>query len=189
MKFNVKPKGLNVAIAILSVAAVICVVLCVLTFTTDLFTPQPDWADLVLYEGPKPVPASTVAAMKVDGNELFVYDTAVNNTHSWANNYKPSLSKAPVTSFDFEGAPVTMEITVTDQTERGDVVVRPLAKGIVPTVAGNVISFSIAEPDVYTVEWGGSAMNAMHIFANAIDHDAPTAVSYTHLTLPTKLEV
>ena len=118
MKFNVKPKGLNVAIAILSVAAVICVVLCVLTFTTDLFTPQPDYADLILYEGPKPVPASTVAAMKVDGNELFVYDTAVNNTHSWANNYKPSLSKAPVTSFDFEGAPVTMEITVTGHGEQ-----------------------------------------------------------------------
>ena len=95
MKFNVEPRGLNVAIAILSVAAVICVVLCVLTFTTDLFTPQPDWADLVLYEGPKPVPASAIAAMKVDGNELFVYDTAVNNTHFWANNYKPSLSKAP----------------------------------------------------------------------------------------------
>ena len=174
MKFNVKPKGLNVAIAILSVVAVVCVVLCVLTFTTDLFTPQTDWADLVLYEGPKPVPASTVAAMKVDGNELFVYDTAVNNTHTWVSNYKPSLSKAPVTSFDFEGAPVTMEITVTGQTELGDVVVRPLAKGIVPTVTGNVITFTIAEPDVYTVEWGGSAMNAMHIFANAIDRDAPT---------------
>ena len=39
MKFNVEPKGLNVAIAILSVVAVVCVVLCVLTFTTDLFTP------------------------------------------------------------------------------------------------------------------------------------------------------
>ena len=116
---------------------------------------------LILYEGPKPVAASTVATMKVDGNELFVYDTAVNNTHSWVSNYKPSLTKAPVTSFDFEGAPVTMEITVTDQTELGDVVVRPLAKGIVPTVEGNVISFTVAEPDVYTVEYGGSAMNAM----------------------------
>ena len=31
--------------------------------------------------------------MKVDGNELFVYDTAVNNTHSWANNYKPLCPK------------------------------------------------------------------------------------------------
>ena len=174
MKFNVKPKGLDLAIAILSVIAVICVVLCVLTLTTDLFAPRTDYANLILYEGPKPVSASSIASMRVDGNELFVYDTAVNNTHSWVNNYKPSLSKAPVASFDFDGAPVTMEITVNDQTELGDVVVRPLASGIVPTVTGNVITFPISRPDVYTVEYNGSAMNAMHIFANAIDYDAPT---------------
>lgn len=177
MKLNVKPKGdkgKNLAIILLSVVAAVCVVICILTMTTGLFVPEKEFATLVLYEGPKPIPASTTAAMKVDGHELFVYDTAVNNTHTWQNNYKPSLSTAPITSFDFDGAPVTMEITVNDQTELGDVVVRPLAKGIVPEVAGNVITFQIPEPDVYTVEWGGSAMNAMHIFANSIDYDAPT---------------
>lgn len=40
--------------------------------------------------------------------------------------------------------------------------------------AGNVITFPIDEPNAYTVEWGGSAMNAMYVFANAIDYDAPT---------------
>lgn len=174
MKFNVKLEGKDLAIAILSAAAVVCAIFCVLTFTTDLFMPEADYANLILYEGPKPAAASVIASMKVDGNELFVYDTAVNNTHTWANNYSPSLSKAPVTSFDFDGAPVTMEITVIDQTDLGDVVVRPLAKGIVPNVKGNVISFQIVEPDVYTVEYNGSAMTAMHIFANAIDYDAPT---------------
>ena len=176
MKLNVKPKGSgkNLAIIILSIAAVLAVVFCVLTMTTDLFVPEKDYANLVLYEGPKPVEASTAAAMKVDGHDLFVYDTAVNNTHSWVNNYSPSLGSAPITSFDFDGAPVTMEITVNDETELGDVVVRPLAKGIVPTVEGNVITFQIAEPDIYTVEYNGSVMNAMHIFANAIDYDAPT---------------
>lgn len=177
MKFNVKPRGgngKNLALILLSVAAVICVVFCVLTMTTDLFVPQKTYASLILYEGPKPVPASTTASMKVDGHDLFVYDTAVNNTHTWVSNYKPSLSTAPVTSFDFDGAPVTMEITVPDQTDLGEVVVRPLAKGIVPQVEGNVITFQIAEPDVYTVEYQGSAMNAMYIFANAIDYDAPT---------------
>lgn len=179
MKFNVKPSGKNLAIGILAVVTALCVALCVLALTTDLFVPEREWADLILYEGPKPVEPSATASMKVDGNELFVYDTAVNNTHTWASNYKPSLSTAPVTSFDFDGGPVTMEITVLDQTELGDVVVRPLASGIKATVEGNVISFPIAEPDVYTVEWGGSAMNAMHIFANAIDYDAPTGSTDT----------
>lgn len=177
MKFNVKPtgkKGKDLAIVILLAVAVVTVAICALTMTTGLFVPETEFADLVLYEGPKPIPASTTASMKVDGHALFVYDTAVNNTHTWDNRYNPPLSSAPVTSFDFEGAPVTMEITVNDQTDLGEVVVRPLAKEITPVVEGNLITFQISEPDVYTVEWGGSAMNAMHIFANAIDHDAPT---------------
>lgn len=177
MKLNVKPngsKGRDLAIAVLSVVAVICIVVCILTMTTDLFIPEKEFADLILYEGPKPVAASTIASMKVDGHELFVYDTAVNNTHTWDNRYNPPLSIAPITSFDFDGAPVTMEVTVNDQTDLGDVVVRPLARGIDPTVEGNVITFQISEPDIYTVEWGGSSMNAMHIFANSIDYHAPT---------------
>ena len=182
MKFNVKPKRKderNLAIIILLAVAVICVTFCILTMKTDLFVSKRDFASLILYEGPKPVPASATASMKVDGHELFVYDTAVINTHSWQNNYRPSLSSAPVTSFDFDGAPVKMEITVNEQTELGDVVVRPLSSGITPAVDGNRITFQITEPNVYTVEWGGSAMNAMHIFANAIDYDAPTESSDT----------
>lgn len=177
MKFNVKPKegrGKTIAIIVLSVVAVMCVAVCILTRTTNLLIPEREYAALILYEGPKPIPASTAVSMKVDGHELFVYDTAVNNTHSWDSRYNPPLSMAPITSFDFDGAPVTMEITVNGQTELGEVLVRPLAKGITPTVAGNVITFQVAEPDVYTVEWGGSAMNAMHIFANSIDDNAPT---------------
>lgn len=182
MKFNVKlngGKGKNIVILILSVVAAACVVLCVLTMTTGLFVPEGSYASLVLYEGPDPVPASTTASMKVDGHELFVYDTAVNNTHSWSDNYRPSLSSAPVTSFDFDGAPVTMEITVSNETELGSVVVRPLSRGITPAVEGNIITFQITEPDVYTVEYNGSALTAMHIFANAIDYNAPTGSTDT----------
>lgn len=90
------------------------------------------------------------------------------------SNYSPSLSVAPVTSFDFDGRTVTMEITVNEQMDLGDVVVRPLTSNIEPVVESNVITFQVVEPDVYTVEWGGSAANAMHIFANEIDYEAPT---------------
>jgi len=180
MKFNVAPlgsKGKSILLLLLAAVAVISIVFCILTLTTDLFVPDKEFAELILYEGPKPIEPSSIATMKVDGHELFVYDTAVNNTHTWDNRYSPSLSKAPITSFDFDGAPVKMEIRVNDQTELGDVIVRPLAKGIEPEVEGNIISFLISEPDVYTIEWGSSAMNAMHIFANPIDYDAPTESS------------
>ncbi len=173
MKFNVKLTG-GWLLTTLGVLALICVLFCLLAVTTDILIPERVYADLILYEGPKPVPASQTAQMKVDGHELFVYDTAVNNTHSWVNNYSPTLSSAPITSFDFDGAPVRMEITVPGKTDLGEVVVRPLSRGFVPKVEGNVITFPITEPNVYTVEWGGSAMNAMYVFANAIDYDAPT---------------
>ena len=178
MKFIDKrkdPKAL--AIILLGAAAVLSVIFCVLTMATDLFLPEQEFATLILYEGPKPVEPSGIASMEVDGHPLFVYETAVNNTHKWKNDYRPSLSKAPVASFDFEGAPVTMKITVNEEEDLGDVVVRPLAHGVQPQVEGNVITFQISEPDVYTVEYNGSAMTAMHIFANAIDHDAPTESS------------
>lgn len=175
MKFIVKPKEQKLtAIIFLGLAALLSVIVCVLVMATDIFAPKQEFASLILYEGPKPVEPSAIAAMEVDGHPLFVYDTAVNNTHSWKNDYRPSLSAAPITSFDFEGAPVTMKITVNEAEELGDVVVRPLSYQIKPQVEGNVITFQIAQPDVYTVEYNGSAMTAMHIFANAIDHDAPT---------------
>lgn len=180
MKFNVKrSKGKDVLLILLIIAAVISVSVCALAMTTELFAPKREFASVILYEGPKPVPASTIAAMKVDGHALFVYDTAVNNTHTWKNDYKPSLSTAPVASFDFEGGAVTMEITIPEWDGQGGATVRPLAKGIVPEVTGSTIRFSIPEPDIYTVEWGGTAMNAAHIFANAIDHDAPTETTDT----------
>lgn len=175
MKFNVKLKNPGMRpLILLGAAAALSVVFCVLTVAAVMFSPTPEFASLILYEGPKPVQPSALAEMKVDGHSLFVYDTAVNNTHSWKTNYRPALSAAPVASFDFEGAPVTLEITVSGEEDLEDVTVRPLARGITPRVEGNVITFRIAEPDVYTVEYNGSAMTAMHIFANPIDHDAPT---------------
>lgn len=183
MKLNVKPAfdRKRSAIMVLAVLAVFAAAVCILTITGILFpTEEPAYASLILYEGPKPVPCSEVAAMKVDGHELFVYDTAVNNTHAWNDSYLPALSKAPVTSFDFEGAPVQVEIRLLDgATEISEALVRPLAAGIQAAVESNVMSFTISDPGVYTLEWNGKPTNAMYIFANAIEHDAPTESSDT----------
>ena len=170
-------KGKNILLVILSVVAAASVVFCVLALTTELFMTKEEpkaRANLVLYEGPKPIEASEAVSMKVDGNDLFVFETAVNNTHSWKSNYMPSLSTAPVTSFDFDGGAVSMEITVNEEVELESAVVRPLLEGIVPEVEGNTIKFEIEKPGVYTVEYNDSVQTAMYIFANAIDYDAPT---------------
>ena len=177
MKFNVKPKGKkseNTLLWLLGLLAAGCMVVMVLALATDIFGPPIAFARLVLYEGPKPIAASEVASMRVDGNDLFVYDTAVNNTHTWDSRYSPSLSTAQVASFDFADGQVEMEITLPGEEDLGEVTVRPLSYGIQPEVTGNTIRFPIGTPDVYAVEYQGSPSKAMYIFANAIDDDAPT---------------
>lgn len=177
MKFNVKPskeKWSKVLLGVLAVLAAASVAAAVLAWRTEVFSPKRQFAQLVLYEGPKPVAASETAKMWVDGNELFVYDTAVNNTHTWDSRYNPPLSTAQITSFDFAGGEVELKITLPAGEDLGEVTVRPLSYGIEPKVKGNTIIFSVAQPDAYTVEYQGSSSKAMHIFANAIDDDAPT---------------
>ena len=175
MEFNVKPckrKRPDILLWLLALLAAVSVGVMVLTLTTNSFgRPR---ARLVLYEGPKPIAPSETAAMKVDGHALFVYDTAVNNTHTWDNRYSPSLSTAQVASFDFADGAVQLEITLPGETDLGQVTVRPLSYGIVPHVEGNTIRFAVSQPDVYTIEYQGSPSKAMYVFANAIDDDAPT---------------
>ncbi len=112
--------------------------------------------------------------MWADGNELFVYDTAVNNTHTWDSRYNPPLSTAQIASFDFANGEVELKVALSTGEDLGEVTVRPLSYGIEPRVEGDTLRFRISQPDVYTVEYQGSSSKAMHIFANAIDEDAPT---------------
>lgn len=161
---------------ILSILALASVIFCILTLATKLIVPQKEYADLIIHEGPKPVPASKTVTIQADGHPLFVCDTAVNDTYDYIyyRDNRPPLPTVPVTSFEFANGTVTLEIAVTGVDSLTDVVVRPLAKRIKPAVRGNVITFSVSEPGAYTVEYNGNADNAVHIFANAIDPNAPT---------------
>lgn len=67
-----------------------------------------------------------------------------------------------------------LKVALSTGEDLGEVTVRPLSYGIEPRVEGNTLRFRISQPDVYTVEYQGSSSKAMHIFANAIDEDAPT---------------
>jgi polygalacturonase len=51
--------------------------------------------------------------------------------------------------------------------------VSPLSAGIKPAVNGRRVSFTIAEPGSYTVQFNGSSHRAVHIFANPFETDIP----------------
>ncbi len=128
---------------------------------------------VVLYDGPEIMTTSSVAGVKVNGESLFVYDTRVNHMRSFT--YTPSEDYNQVVIFDFEGR-INVEIEVYGEASLSDVVVRPLSRGIVPTVEDNKISFTLDYTDNYVVEYATESSpiaseNVMHIFANPIEED------------------
>ncbi len=177
---------------LISVASCIVILFGVLTYM-KLNVKTADYSNtkLVIYEGPKSLRDATEEDLKatnetqrdfsmlhcvdtlvsVNGKELYVYDTNVNHSRTWNNSYLPSISRTPITYFDFEGK---AEITVTVP-ERGfeTVKVSPLSYGIEPKVnkENNTLSFVIDTPDAYTVTFDDSPSRALHIFANPLEKE------------------
>ena len=144
---------------------------------------------VVLYDGPKsiqdakPEDLSVVSEAErdmtlkhsvdtkvlVNGKESYVYETNVNNTHTWVGSYMPDQSRTPITYFDFDG---TVEITVkVPNTDIKAVTVRPLKYDIKPEIntKKHTVTFRVNKPDAYTVEFNNSTSRAVHIFANEIE--------------------
>ncbi|MBC5668691.1 hypothetical protein DWW50_09345 [Eubacterium sp. AF15-50] len=152
---------------------------------------------VVLYDGPKSLKDATAEDLSVvseaerdmslkhctdtkvtvNGNDCYVYDTNVNNTHAWVGSYMPKLSRTPITYFDFEG---TVEITVkAENIDIKSVTVRPLKYDIKPEIntKDHTVTFRVNTPDTYTVEFNNSTQRAVHIFANELENpeDIPDA--------------
>ena len=111
--------------------------------------------------------------IKVNGQECYVYDTNVNHSRRWDENFMPLLSRTPVTYFDFEEK-ADIEITVSGQLS-DKVSVHPLSYGITPSVnrEQNTIIFSVDQADTYTVMLNDSPERAIHIFANSLETEKP----------------
>ncbi len=150
-------------------------------------------AKLVLYEGPKSLKDAgeedlvsisenqrdfslmhcTDTKVTVNGYDCYVYDTNVNHSRTWHDYYLPAISRTPVTYFDFEGA-AQIVITVPDR-DLNSVKISPLAYGIEPEIdkENSSVTFTITQPDNYTVTFDNSPERALHIFANPIETDVP----------------
>lgn len=112
-------------------------------------------------------------AVKVNGQECYVYETNVNHSRSWSADYLPKLSRTPITYFDFAGS-ADIEITVPNQ-DLEKVTISPLHYGIEPEIdrEHHTVSFSVKEPDTYTVQFNDRPERAVHIFANPIETEIP----------------
>ncbi|MDR0752044.1 MAG: hypothetical protein LBF12_05650 [Christensenellaceae bacterium] len=123
------------------------------------------------YDGPSIMKSSEDMKVNVEGHDLFVYETRVNNKRSFS--FSQPLTKGYVVSFDFEGS-ITVTILVSNCENLTNVTVRPLAYDINTFVVENKIVFKLDYPADYTVEFSKGAddiasNNTLHIFANEIE--------------------
>lgn len=148
-------------------------------------------AKVVLYEGPKTLrdataedlePANeeskdfsllhcTDTTVTVNGQDCYVYDTNVNNSRAWSNSYLPLISRTPITYFSFEGA-VKIQVTVPDRA-LDSVKISPVAYGIEPEIdkENHTVTFTVTEPDTYTLTFDESPSRALHIFAYPLEEE------------------
>lgn len=148
------------------------------TTTTNeipITTTQPEVLDVisedshaVLYDGPEKMTSSQKVDIFVNDEELFVYETLVN--YGRVFSFTQSTDKVPLAIWDFEGK-VTVKIVVHGTTVTS-AKVTPSGYGIEASITdGNTITFELAYPTSYTVEYNGDYHNAIHLFTNRIEEE------------------
>lgn len=152
---------------ILSVAAAIAAVLAIIGGIMVAQDIQRRNTRVVTYAAPEGIVPSADTFITVNGNPVFVYETAVNDNRVFENY--PKLSSAPVAYFDFDGQ---VEVLITVPGAK-TAVVRPLSLAIRPSVQNGVVRFTLSKPALITVEINGSTQRAIHLFSNTIEKDAP----------------
>jgi len=123
---------------------------------------------VVTYEGPQLLTSSSLATIKVNDHELFVYEVNVNHRRefAWTNDFE----KNAVAYFDFEGR-VNIEVSTADTITSAKI--SPLDYQITPTFSGTTLNFIIEQPSNYVIEINGNSNKVIHLFANPLEVDVP----------------
>lgn len=124
---------------------------------------------VVTYDGPELLKTSSLCDIKVNNENLFVYEVNVNTKRefAWENSFKRNA----VSYFDFEGR-VTIKIDVKESVTSAKV--SPLAYGIEPKISGSIIEFTIDQPNNYVIEYNNDSSKAIHLFANPLETNIPS---------------
>jgi hypothetical protein len=127
-----------------------------------------DSPSVVHWPAPEGIAASADTQVYVEGEAIFVYETAVNNNRAFTEY--PQLDQTPVALFDFEG---TVKVEIHREGVQS-AVIRPLSLGIEAKVSDGVLSFTLSGPAKLTIEFDGQTRRALHLFAGAPQVDAPS---------------
>lgn len=125
---------------------------------------------LVTYEGPKMMESSKKVSIKVNGEDLFVYETRVNHDRSFSWTAPETYTQAVI--FDFEGK-VHLDVTI-QETLISSAILRPQVYGIHPAFQEHTISFDLTSSGNYVLEYNDNSDEAIQIFANPIEKETIT---------------
>ncbi len=125
---------------------------------------------LVTYEGPKMMESSKKVSIKVNDQELFVYETRVNHERSFSWTTPETYTQAVL--FDFEGK-VHLDVTIQD-TIISSAILRPQIYGIHPSFKEHTISFDLTSSGNYVLEYNDNSDEAIQIFANPLEEEKIT---------------
>lgn len=113
----------------------------------------------------------SVSVRQAGGNWLpvAVYPVKVDEVR----DTKHHVETASMAYFDFDGKPV--EVRVVSKKSVDSTRVRPLSYDITPDVKGDTLLFSLSQPRNLSVEVNGDIFHNLHLFANPIDKNRPSA--------------
>ncbi|MDA0841650.1 MAG: glycosyl hydrolase family 28 protein [Planctomycetota bacterium] len=138
-------------------------------------------SQLITYEGPKGIKASTLYTVTVNGKPVFVYPCTVGTIADDKGELLPNrhavkkAESAAFCVFDFKGE-VDVAATVHGpqlHLPLKSAIVRPLRQKIAPELEDNTIRFRLASPCKLSVEPNGSVVAPLFIFANSLETDCP----------------
>ena len=133
---------------------------------TEVNTPK-----LVTYDGPSLLTTSSKVKVEVEGQELFVYETRVNDRRKFSWDV-PSTT-APYAVFDFEGR-VHVDVTILEDVTIESALLRPLVYGIAVEITGKTLSFDLKYTGNYVLEYNDDPSTAIHLFGNPLETEVMT---------------
>ncbi len=131
---------------------------------------------LRLYPGPEGEVPSADYKVSVNGQQVFVYQAKVRQEIAkpkgsiWTHDVGCKAEVASLAYFDFAG---TVRVAISVARPFKSATVHPLSYGIKPEISGRDIWFHLQQPRKVTVLLDGSDKQALHIFANGMEADAP----------------
>jgi hypothetical protein len=124
---------------------------------------------IVTYPGPSTLAAHPDISVKAGGKDVFVYNAKVGNYWDGHNGYPwTDTAKIAMAYFDFDGGSVPVEIVVKNQSTLSSVQLLPDNKGVVPTVTGNKISFTLNSHQKFFIRINNSIQGSVMLFTAPI---------------------